>query len=51
MPVKNCKVKGLSGKKFGDTGKCYTGKNAETKAKAQGRAIKAQQTKKEKESK
>lgn len=41
MPVKPCKDSGKSGKKYGDSGKCYTGKDAEAKAKRQGRAIKA----------
>jgi len=39
MPVKPCTSKGKKGKKYGDTGKCYTGKDAEEKAKKQGAAI------------
>ena len=41
MPVKSCSKNGKSGKKYGDSGKCYTGKDAASKAKRQGRAIKA----------
>jgi hypothetical protein len=43
MPIKKCKSGGKSGKKYGDTGKCYTGPGAESKAKRQGRAVKASQ--------
>ena len=32
------------GYKYGDSGKCYTGKNAKKKAGKQGRAIKASQS-------
>jgi hypothetical protein len=39
MPVKRCTRGGKSGWKWGDTGKCYTGKGAKEKAKRQGRAI------------
>jgi len=42
MPVKNCTKNGKSGKKFGEKGTCYVGKDAEKKAKIQGRAIKSQ---------
>jgi len=38
MPVKSCKKKGKSGKKWGGKGKCYTGKNAKKKANKQARA-------------
>lgn len=41
MPTKKCSTKGKSGTKWGDSGKCYTGKGATAKAKRQGRAIKA----------
>jgi len=41
MPIKRCKANNKAGKKFGDKGKCYTGKSATAKAKIQGRAIKA----------
>ena len=37
MPVKKCK----GGYKYGDSGKCYKGKNAKSKAARQGRAIQA----------
>jgi len=43
MPVKSCRKNGKVGKKWGDRGKCYTGKSAASKAKRQGRAIKANQ--------
>jgi len=46
MPVKSCTKNGKSGKKWGNKGKCYTGKNAKSKAARQGRAIKANQNKK-----
>lgn len=39
MPVKSCSAKGKSGKKYGDSGKCYTGSGAKSKAAKQGRAI------------
>tara|TARA_R100000808_G_scaffold25087_1_gene61630 strand:- start:6593 stop:6736 length:144 start_codon:yes stop_codon:yes gene_type:complete len=44
MPVKKCSSKGKAGKKWGTKGKCYTGKKASSKAKRQGRAIKASQS-------
>ena len=43
MPVKKCQNGGKPGKKWGHSGKGYTGKGAEAKAKRQGRAIKANQ--------
>jgi len=46
MPVKDCTKNGKSGKKFGDAGKCYTGKDADKKAKRQGRAIEVNKHKK-----
>ena len=46
MPVKKCKSNGKSGKKYGSTGKCYTGKGASSKAKRQGQAVKASQSRK-----
>jgi len=45
MPVKKCKSGGKSGHKYGDSGKCYTGKGSAKKAAKQGRAIKASQSK------
>lgn len=39
MPIKDCKVKNKPGKKYGEAGKCFTGKTAEAKAKRQGKAI------------
>jgi hypothetical protein len=48
MPVKKCRSGGKPGKKYGATGKCYTGKGSATKAKRQGRAIKASQSKRKK---
>jgi len=34
MPIQNCTVNGKHGKKYGETGKCYTGPDAEKKAAA-----------------
>ena len=39
MPIKKCMVDGKSGFKWGDSGKCYTGKYAEKLAMRQGVAI------------
>lgn len=39
MPVKDCQVGDKKGKKYGDSGKCYIGKDAQAKAERQGRAI------------
>ena len=38
MPIKSCKSGGKTGKKWGNSGKCYTGKNAKAKAQRQARA-------------
>ena len=38
MPVKKCRTKGKTGYKWGNSGKCYTGKGAKAKAARQGRA-------------
>ena len=38
MPVKRCKANGKQGYKWGNSGKCYTCKNAKAKAERQGRA-------------
>lgn len=46
MPVKRCTKNGKSGHKWGEAGTCYTGPGAEAKAKRQGRAVKANQSKK-----
>jgi len=43
MPLKRCQKNKKKGWKFGDSGKCYTGKGAKARAKKQGRAIKASQ--------
>jgi len=48
MPVKKCKSGGKSGKKYGATGKCYTGNGSSSKAKRQGRAVKASQGRRKK---
>ena len=48
MPIKKCQKKGKPGKKFGDSGTCYTGPDALEKAKCQGRAIKASQNRRKK---
>jgi hypothetical protein len=39
MPLKRCTSGGKSGYKWGDSGKCYTGKDAKEKAMRQGRAV------------
>lgn len=54
MPVKSCTKEGKSGHKYGNSGKCYTGKSSQAKASQakaarQGRAIKANQTPKQKD--
>jgi len=46
MPVKKCQKNGKGGHKYGDSGKCYTGKGSKTKAAKQGRAINARRNKK-----
>lgn len=46
MPIKRCQHSGMKGYKFGDKGKCYTGKENKDKALKQSRAIKASQKKK-----
>ena len=38
MPTKKCTSKGKSGAKWGNKGKCYTGKGAKKKANKQARA-------------
>ena len=43
MPVKPCTKNGQSGFKYGDSGTCYTGKDAKKRAERQGRAIRARQ--------
>jgi len=45
MPIKKCQSGGKSGFKYGDSGKCYTGKGARAKAAKQAAAIKASQAK------
>lgn len=41
MPLMPCKSNGKDGWKWGSDGKCYTGPDAKSKAKRQGRAIEA----------
>jgi len=48
MPIKSCQKNRKKGKKFGNKGKCYTGRNSRTKAARQGRAIKASQSRRKK---
>ena len=43
MPIVDCTSNGKPGKKFGESGFCFTGSGAQQKAAAQGRAIKAEQ--------
>jgi hypothetical protein len=38
MPLENCTANGVSGKRWGSKGKCYTGKNATKQAIKQGYA-------------
>lgn len=48
MPIKTCTSKGKSGFKFGDAGKCFTGKSGRSRAARQGRAIEASKYSKKK---
>ena len=41
MPAKRCQKDGKQGWKWGDSGTCYTGRDAKRKAEEQGRAIEA----------
>lgn len=41
MPIKKCKSNGKSGYKYGDKGKCYTGKSGKSKANKQRKAMRA----------
>lgn len=45
MPIKSCSANGKAGKKYGYSGKCYTGAAANSKAVKQMKAIKANQKK------
>jgi len=45
MPIKKCQKNGKPGNKYGDSGKCYTGKGKRAKAIKQGVAIKISQKK------
>lgn len=38
-PIKKCQSKGKPGFKWGDSGKCYTGPAAKSKAAKQGQAV------------
>lgn len=48
MPIVRCTAKGKSGHKFGETGKCYTGKGSKNKAEVQAKAIRASKSYKSK---
>ena len=48
MPFKRCSSKGKSGVKYGDSGACYTGKDAKKKAQKQATAMYASGYKKKK---
>lgn len=48
MPIKKCQKNKQKGLKYGDSGHCYTGKDAREKAGKQARAIKANQNKRKK---
>lgn len=41
MPIKRCTSNGKQGFKYGNSGKCYTGKSARRKAEKQAKAIRA----------
>jgi hypothetical protein len=43
MPIQSCTSNGKPGKKYGKSGKCYTGSDAKKKAIKQAQAIKASQ--------
>jgi len=45
MPLMRCTNNGVSGWKFGESGKCYTGPDAKKKAAKQGRAIEVNKSK------
>ena len=47
MPKQQCKDNGKTGVKWGNKGKCYTGKNKETKMNQQRKAIEASKYRKE----
>ncbi len=46
MPVKKVMKNGKVGYRWGESGKIYTGKDAKSKAAAQGRAVEAQKHRK-----
>jgi hypothetical protein len=48
MPIKKCSSDGKKGYKYGEKGKCYTGKDSKEKAAKQARAIKASQARRKK---
>lgn len=43
MPIVDCTSNNKPGKKFGESGFCFTGPGAQEKAAAQGRATKSEQ--------
>ena len=47
MPKQSCTVNGKRGIKWGNSGKCYTGANKETKMNQQRKAIEASKYRKE----
>ena len=48
MPLKRCRKNNKMGWKWGDSGFCYTGKDAKKKALRQGRAIEASKSRRKK---
>lgn len=48
MPLMKCTKNKKAGYKWGKSGTCYTGSNAKSKAKKQGRAIEASKSKRKK---
>jgi len=48
MPLMKCTNNKKAGYKWGKSGKCYTGSNAKSQAKKQGKAIEASKSRKKK---
>lgn len=48
MPIFRCQSNRKKGNKYGNSGKCYTGKDSLKKAKRQGRAIEASKSRRAK---
>lgn len=48
MPVQRCTINGKTGFKWGNSGKCFVGREGRSKARRQGRAISASKSRKKK---